>query len=289
MKINDLKCKVRHVNEPIQPFIEASTLDFQKRLTRLNPLTEKEGGMFYQFHTPQTKEPFIATFIPDGCVNMIFRCDQNKPASTILGIFEEAHSIELRPDTQYFGVIPYSGFLGIKAWKALPTELHDHQYDLADVIGNEALCETISGLESFDERVLFFKNYFMDNLVDQDYYNTLSGILSLSSCCASGNISVEQIGELSGYSYSYCRKSFMEHFGVSVKRYSKAVRFSQAVSSLLKDDMDKQDIVSLALKTGFYDESHFIHEFKQYTGFSPLRFVKRVEELNQASKLSAES
>jgi AraC-like DNA-binding protein len=272
---------------PIQPFVEASTIGYRKKLTRLNPFVEKEGGMFYQFQTPETTEPFAASFIPDGCVNLLFSCDEKKPGAVVSGIFDRLYSVKLKPKTQYFGVIPYSGFLGVKSWKALPSELHENQYDLTDVIGNASLCERITGLGSFEERVHFFREYFLENMADREYCSTLAGILSINTCCASGNISVEKIGDLSGYSYSYCRKSFIDRFGISVKRYSQNVRFSQAVNLLLQNDADDQNIVNIALKTGFYDEPHFIHEFKKFTGYTPRKFLNHVSALRKARDSAA--
>jgi AraC-like DNA-binding protein len=265
---------------PIQPFVEASTISYQKKLTRLNPFVEKEGGMFYQFQTPEVARPFKIPFVPDGCVNLLFSCDEKNQQTIVSGIFDQMYSMELKPKTQYFGVIPYSGFLGVKSWKALPSELHENQYDLMDVIGDAYLCEMIAGLGSFEERIHFFREYFLKNMADKDYSYTLAGALSITTCCASGNISVEQIGDWSGYSYSYCRKSFIDRFGVSVKRYSQKIRFSQAMALLLQNG-DDHNLVDIALKTGFYDEPHFIHEFKKFTGYTPRKFLNHIFALRK--------
>lgn len=64
--------------------------------------------------------------------------------------------------------------------------------------------------------------------------------------------------------------------GISPKKYSRLKRFHFAVTQLKKD----ANLTALALNTGYYDQSHFIHEFSGFAGVSPLALLKESNKLN---------
>jgi AraC-like DNA-binding protein len=63
---------------------------------------------------------------------------------------------------------------------------------------------------------------------------------------------------------------FSEHLGISPKALATILRFQKfyKVLSAMNSDYLKNEIYDL-----YYDESHFVKEFKRYTGFSPTRFA----------------
>lgn len=64
--------------------------------------------------------------------------------------------------------------------------------------------------------------------------------------------------------------------GMSPKKYSRLKRFQFAVTQLRKDS----NLTTLALNTGYYDQPHFIHEFNQFAGVSPMALLKESNKLN---------
>jgi AraC-like DNA-binding protein len=66
-------------------------------------------------------------------------------------------------------------------------------------------------------------------------------------------------------------KRFIERFkaqvGVSPKRYCRIRRFQQAVA--LAHRGRTVDWAQVALSCGYYDQSHFIHEFRAFSGLTP--------------------
>jgi AraC-like DNA-binding protein len=75
---------------------------------------------------------------------------------------------------------------------------------------------------------------------------------------------------------------FESSVGMSPKKYNRLKRFHYAVSQLPK----APELTSLALDLGYYDQAHFIHEFKAFAGISPKKFLK---ESNQLNGINAES
>ncbi len=63
-------------------------------------------------------------------------------------------------------------------------------------------------------------------------------------------------------------KRFRKTAGTSPKQFSSIVRMKSAIAKRQKNE----DLTSIALNAGFYDQSHFIKEFKLFTGQSPTDF-----------------
>ncbi len=76
--------------------------------------------------------------------------------------------------------------------------------------------------------------------------------------------------------FSLCERSMQrilrERTGLSPKKYADIVRFGQAVKLL----GETSSITEAAHMSGFYDQSHFIREFRRFTGLTPSDFTKIV-------------
>ncbi|MBN2628426.1 MAG: helix-turn-helix transcriptional regulator [Spirochaetales bacterium] len=65
--------------------------------------------------------------------------------------------------------------------------------------------------------------------------------------------------------YRYARKNF----GIGQKKISTIEKMEQAKKLL----SEGEDLVEIALKCGFYDQSHFNKVFKLYTGLTPSQYL----------------
>jgi AraC-like DNA-binding protein len=60
--------------------------------------------------------------------------------------------------------------------------------------------------------------------------------------------------------------------GLSPKQYCKVIQFNAVFDAINKGNA--KEIHDLALKHGYYDQAHFIHDFKMRLGQSPQAFFK---------------
>lgn len=82
------------------------------------------------------------------------------------------------------------------------------------------------------------------------------------------NIKLDYLSKLSGMS-KYCLiRKFEEIQGLSPHRYITNLRINHS-KQLLKSN---ENFADLALESGFYDQSHFIKCFKEYTGTTPMKY-----------------
>lgn len=71
-----------------------------------------------------------------------------------------------------------------------------------------------------------------------------------------------------GYSHQYLNKILNKHVGVSLKTLQKIYRVQNAIL-LIKN---KHDLSEVAFQCGYFDQAHFIHDFKETTSFTPRQF-----------------
>jgi len=76
-----------------------------------------------------------------------------------------------------------------------------------------------------------------------------------------------------GYSHKHLIRLFRDHTGLSPKEFLKIIRFQKAISRI--DAPAAGGWTAIAAASGYYDQAHFIHEFKNYSGFTPAQFVEQ--------------
>jgi AraC-like DNA-binding protein len=73
------------------------------------------------------------------------------------------------------------------------------------------------------------------------------------------------------------QRLFNQYVGVSPKWVIQRARLHEATDQLSRGDLE--DCVQMALKLGYFDQAHFIKDFKTLVGQSPLAYAKGVESI----------
>ena len=85
-------------------------------------------------------------------------------------------------------------------------------------------------------------------------------------------ISISRMNERIGYSQKHFTEMFRRAVGVTPKAYVKIMRFQKAVKII--DAVSSIEWGTIAQDCGFYDQSHFINDFKHFSGFTPVGYAK---------------
>lgn len=84
---------------------------------------------------------------------------------------------------------------------------------------------------------------------------------------------LEKLSEEIGYSQKHFIHLFKEQVGLTPKHYMKILRFQKAIAEIELTPMYDWSFISHT--SGFYDQSHFIHSFKEFSGFTPNEYIKK--------------
>lgn len=87
-----------------------------------------------------------------------------------------------------------------------------------------------------------------------------------------GDIKVGELEDDTGYSSRWLNMKFQERLGMSPKSLSSIVRFQQYYQALMANNTGFFN--RKAFYDHYYDESHFIKEFKKFTGYPPSTLIQ---------------
>ena len=85
-------------------------------------------------------------------------------------------------------------------------------------------------------------------------------------------ISIARMNQKIGYSQKHFIDMFKKQVGVTPKSYLRIMRFQKAVQSI--DAAAAIDWGQISQECGFYDQAHFINDFKHFCGFTPEQYGK---------------
>ncbi|MDB5088450.1 MAG: Helix-turn-helix protein [Mucilaginibacter sp.] len=81
-----------------------------------------------------------------------------------------------------------------------------------------------------------------------------------------GLVNIQNLADQSSLSQRQFERKFKEHIGFSPKSFARLVRFKSLINSYKKRD---STLTKVAYDFGYYDQAHFIQDFKQFSGYNP--------------------
>jgi len=153
-------------------------------------------------------------------------------------------------------------------------ELCDRPVTLEQVWGRPAVAELRDRLATADGP------HEMLTLLEGELRRRLCGTAGLglvrhtSSVIAAtgGAAAIGDLGEAAGVSSTHLARRFKDLIGVTPKRLARSYRFTATVFAI--DPAGPVDWSDLAGAAGYFDQAHFGHEFRAFTGLTPTRYVE---------------
>ncbi len=146
--------------------------------------------------------------------------------------------------------------------------LYNQMEDLQTLLGGEGsmLEEKIANSITHDQRITILNSFFEQRLAKiKDQYNPVFGAICN---IVHNNISNPVKKTASEYYLSerQFERQFIRYAGMSPKLFSRIVRFHRALEMY---DRQKKSLTQIAYDCGYYDQSHFIHDFREFSGQQP--------------------
>jgi AraC-like DNA-binding protein len=181
-----------------------------------------------------------------------------------------------------FGYPPRTRSVGLhlKPWGLAPflpmpaAELRDRPVAVEQVWGRPAVTELRDRLAAAGgpHRMLALLE---DELVRRLSETAGLGLVRRTSSVIAATGGAVAIGDLSaaaGVSSTHLARRFKELIGVTPKRLARTHRFAATVFAI--DLAGPVDWGDLAGGAGYFDQAHFGHEFRAFTGLTPTRYVE---------------
>ncbi|MEV0584479.1 helix-turn-helix domain-containing protein [Nonomuraea sp. NPDC050310] len=153
-------------------------------------------------------------------------------------------------------------------------ELRDRPVTLEQVWGRPAVAELrerLAGAAGPYEMVTLLEQELMRRLRETAGLGLVrhtSGVIAATG----GAVTIGDLSAAAGVSGTHLAQRFKELVGITPKRLARTYRFTATVFSI--DPAGPIDWGELAGGAGYFDQAHFGHEFRAFTGLTPTRYLE---------------
>lgn len=152
--------------------------------------------------------------------------------------------------------------------------LNDRKVSLEEALGDAAASaiESVAFDRPVDAYFDFVEEFLMDAspLINARY--ELVRVVTESMRETPGEATVDEIARAHGVSVRALQSAFRDYVGVGPKWVLKRYRMHEAIERIATSGYD--DAASLATELGYFDQAHFIRDFKEQVGLSPGAFER---------------
>lgn len=118
------------------------------------------------------------------------------------------------------------------------------------------------------EQIEKIEKYWLSKLLDKQASILDDVLIDIES-----DLRIDEIARKYNFSRQYLHKLFIANIGKSPIEYRKIHRFRNSIT----DQGKSKNLTELTYNNSFYDQSHFIKDFKQFTNISPNTFFQKVD------------
>jgi len=218
--------------------------------------------------------------LPMGTMELVLDLADETSGPWICGAHSESFEIETSEPATIVGVHFKSGgafpFLGLPAG-----ELHNARLTLDTLWGNMArlLRERVCEAESPAAKLRVLEQALLEQATRPLTRHPAVAFALKEFNTAAPARSVSEVVEKTGLSPRRFIDVFRDEVGLTPKLYRRICRFQQ----LLQRIQGRQSIdwANTAVDCGYYDQAHFIHDFRTFSGLNPTTYLQvRGEHLN---------
>lgn len=247
------------------------------------PALDRFVNGFWVFESSTQPQHAKERALPDGCAQLIInlredrhrvydRQDFNRSRTTngclVVGPQSEFCVIDSLADISFAGVHFRPG--GLYPFFDPPCdELHGEHVPLDALWGRwaEELRERLLEAETAEERLCILEEALLARarkaLVQRPVVTFAIGEFERGPCAQK----IAEVAERSGFSPRRFIDLFRQEVGLTPKRFCRVRRFQQALQRMARGlDVRWTDV---ALEAGYFDQAHFIHDFRAFAGINP--------------------
>lgn len=238
--------------------------------------------------------------IPDGCIEMTFNLKDpiKKHLSEsefiiqsncmIMGQRTKSFDIEPVGDVQSFAVCFYP--FGFSSLISEPLgSFVDQDLSIEALFGKPVASELeqkIFDANNTEERIRIIEAFLFARLHENTSLDKLISHTVDLLIETNGKLSIGTILENDPSQRRQLERKFKKHIGISPKRLSRIIRLQTALKLILSED---QNLTRIAYESDYFDQSHFIKDFKEFIGSTPKQMLNQKGNLQLSSLFYGES
>lgn len=263
-----ISADIRQLYKPIQPTVKQSADNVT--YSEFLPDIRLQSYIYCYWQLKTTKilsEPFIYRVVADGCIDIFFELNNPKD-NFVMGFCKKFTEFPLDNSFHYVGV-RFLPTMFPQLFRISASELSDRFELLGNVVPKASafIAGNFHNQLTTEQIQKTFDRYFIDLIEhttfdnDSRLYNAIEKILQ-----EFGVVNIEQDLD-TGISQRQLRRLFEFYIGDTAKTFAKVVRFQNILRAKPSTQSLRQN--KLFFDVGYYDQAHFIKEFKNFYGVTP--------------------
>ncbi len=221
--------------------------------------------------------------VPDGCMEMIFHYGDAfrqympdgsslvQPLCFVFGQVTRPLAIEPTGATGIFSVrFQPEGFA---AFATMPvSNMENRAVPLDELFGADGslLATAVLNAGQTEARIRLVEDFLIEKLITEESVSTLIRSSIELIMQLNGQVSVGELTDSLHVNRRQLERKFMKNTGLSVKQLSQIVRLQATLKRLA--GQRPGTLTAVAHAGNYYDQAHFIRDFRSFTGMSPKQF-----------------
>jgi len=238
---------------------------------------------YWTLESPKDNNPQRQTIVPDGCMEMIFHygdlykqyIENNnsiiQPRCFVFGQLTQPLDIEPTGETGIFSVRFHpSGFM---PFATIPIkEMENKAVSLEKLFAKdgEEIERNILNANTTIERITLIEKFLLSRLANTDLISRIVKSTVETILTTGGQLNVYELSKQLNINRRQLERKFSSAIGLSPKQLSKTIRLQATLKMLLNKQFTS--LTALAYEGEYYDQAHFIKDFKEFTGLTPKEF-----------------
>jgi AraC-like DNA-binding protein len=224
--------------------------------------------------------------LPDGYLEMFFILGDDikrytsedkfiiQPRFMVLGQITEPFFIEPTGYVNCFAVrfYPY-GFANLVSMPI--KDLANRETPLTLLFGEEtanALGENITKADDTNARIKLIENFLFQRLNEQVAVDNIVKTTIDMMFLTRGNTTIKKMMKNDVSKRRQLERRFVKQIGISPKQLCRVIRLQTALKMML--NQQGETFAEIAYDSDYYDQAHFIKDFKDFTGTTPKEFFE---------------
>lgn len=243
----------------------------------------------WTLEVPAEKAAQRQRIVPDGCIELFFILGDDikrytsgdefilQPREMVLGQITESFYIEPTGYVNSFAVrfYPY----GFANFVSTPIKnLANKETPLESLFGEKPskdLARKIIQATDTKKRIEVIEGFLLNKLIDKVTIDNIVKTTVDTIFLTKGSTTINAILKEDLSKRRQLERKFLKQIGISPKQLGKVIRLQSALKMLLKQQ--PENFTRIAYESAYYDQAHFIKDFKEFTGTTPTDFLENDE------------
>lgn len=238
---------------------------------------------YWTLEGPAHPDPEKQRIVPDGCMEMIFLCGDLyrqyfedgshilQPRAFVFGQITKPLEIQQTGKVDIFAIRFHPhGFMPFTTVAA--SQMENRAVPLVELFGAQAAVLEAAMFDALTttERVEVIETFLMNCLVTKEAIDRLISSSVGTLLSLNGQLSVAELSKELAVNRRQLERKFAAQVGLSPKQLAKIFRLQATLKTMLSQE--SPSLTVLAYDGEYFDQTHFIKDFKEFTGVSPKKF-----------------